>query len=71
MVGQIPNPTNDFLNILLYDEIIESVSNYEILDINGRVIKTGLLNQELNQRINIDNINKGMYLINIIVIKFS
>ncbi len=56
-----PNPAQDVLNVVLYEE---GRNNIEILDIQGRQIK--LVSPENNRiRIDISDLNKGVYLVKV------
>lgn len=52
-----PNPANDFINVVI-PEITNSY--YQLIDIAGKVVKQGILNQSVSQ-INTTDIAKGSY----------
>ncbi len=55
-----PNPTSDKIYIAnIYDNI-----NYQIIDINGKILNNGILNQE-NNFISLEELNDGIYFINV------
>ena len=53
-----PNPASEFLNI----SSIENSTNYEVVSLEGKLVKRGILN---NNPINIQNLNQGYYFIKI------
>lgn len=54
-----PNPANEFI----YVKAAEN-SNYQIIDVLGKIIKEGIITSERNE-INVSDINRGTYLIKI------
>jgi hypothetical protein len=56
-----PNPVSTKLNLLVSSFSLDN-SNYEILDINGRIMIKGAIEQD-NTVINLDNLSKGIYII--------
>jgi len=58
-----PNPTKNLLNIDFQNNQSDK-DQFKIIDINGRIISTGNLNNGLNQ-INIENFAKGLYIFNL------
>lgn len=56
-----PNPANDVINLSTSNSL--SINKLEIIDINGRKIKS--IKNIINKEINISDLNKGLYLINI------
>ena len=63
-----PNPTQDFVNINFENE-----SEYQInvTDLSGKIIYTFEENNQLEQRINLQNLKVGVYLLVIKDIKFK
>jgi uncharacterized delta-60 repeat protein len=61
-----PNPTKNLLNIDFQNNQSDK-DQFKIIDINGRIISIGNLNNGLNQ-INIENFAKGLYIFNLGVI---
>jgi hypothetical protein len=57
-----PNPVNDVLSINASNI---SITNLEIMDINGRVIKSILTDNSFEATINVSNLSAGVYMINI------
>jgi TonB family protein len=57
-----PNPTDSWLNI----ELIGASDNvsFQIIDSQGKIIKTGLLNKDL-KAINVSDLTKGFYIIKV------
>ncbi len=53
-----PNPTSDFLNI----KSSQKISKIEIYDMSGKLVKSGILKDE---KINVQNLSKGNYLLKI------
>lgn len=52
-----PNPSNDFINL----KNLNSISEYEIINLSGKIIKTGISEGEIE----IKNLDNGIYLIRI------
>jgi uncharacterized delta-60 repeat protein len=61
-ISLYPNPVKNQLNIDFQNNQI-NIDTYKIFDINGRIILNGNLSNGLNQ-INVENISKGMYILN-------
>ena len=57
-----PNPVNDKLNITIKDQKLQS---YELYDINGRMIKTCTNIKSQNHTIDVNSLEKGIYIIKI------
>jgi hypothetical protein len=57
-----PNPVVDFASINLIDAQINAIT---VMDINGRVIKTGNSNELLNAKIDLSDLTAGIYLMTI------
>jgi hypothetical protein len=58
-----PNPTSDTLTIISNENETEDIT-YNIVDLLGRVVKKG--QSKLNQEINIQDLNNGNYIVEII-----
>ena len=58
-----PNPANDVINLSASNKI--NLKKLEVLDVNGRIIKSTSLENITNKKINISELNSGLYLINI------
>ncbi len=52
-----PNPSNDFINL----KNLNSISEYEIINLSGKIIKTGISEGEIE----IKNLDNGIYFIRI------
>jgi subtilisin-like proprotein convertase family protein len=59
-----PNPTSDQIYIVRGDNILD-FNKYEVRDITGRVVLTGLLTST-HQTISVGNINSGVYSLNLL-----
>ncbi len=57
-----PNPVVDFASISLVDTQINAIT---VMDINGRVVKTGNSNELLNAKIDLSDLTAGIYLMTI------
>ena len=57
-----PNPVVDFASINVVDAQINAIT---VTDINGRIVKTGNSNELLNAKIDLSDLNAGMYLMTI------
>lgn len=62
VIKLFPNPVNDILSI---NTTSVSISNVEILDINGRIIKSIAIGNSFDAKINVSDLNAGVYMINI------
>lgn len=58
-----PNPVIDVLNLSASNKT--NLKKLEVVDINGRIIKSTSLENITNKEINISELNSGLYLINI------
>ncbi|QEE50627.1 T9SS type A sorting domain-containing protein [Flavobacterium alkalisoli] len=58
-----PNPASDVINIANAENIL--VNGVEIVDLNGRVVKSVNLNGVTEAQINISDLSSGMYLMNV------
>jgi hypothetical protein len=56
-----PNPTVNDINITFDDNVNENVT-FNIFDMSGRMVKQGNL---FNNNINVSNLNRGTYIINL------
>jgi len=63
-----PNPTQDFVNINFENE---SEYQINITDLSGKIIYTFEENNQLEQRINLQNLKVGVYLLVIKDVKFK
>jgi uncharacterized delta-60 repeat protein len=59
-----PNPSTDYINILLNDKNTTSQITYHISDINGRTVMSGVLSED-NNRIDISELNNGIYFVSL------
>lgn len=57
-----PNPVVDYASISLVDAQINAIT---VMDINGRVVKTGNSNELLNAKIDLSDLTAGIYLMTI------
>jgi hypothetical protein len=57
-----PNPVNDILSISTSHV---SISNVEVVDINGRIVKSVSSNNSFDSKINVSDLSAGVYIINI------
>jgi hypothetical protein len=57
-----PNPVIDFASINLIDTQIIAIT---VIDINGRIVKTGDTNELSNAKINLSDLTSGIYLLKI------
>ncbi|MGB1247682.1 MAG: MopE-related protein [Chitinophagales bacterium] len=55
-----PNPTNDILNIEIYENI---ALNFEVIDMNGRILSTDIVQTNKGYQINMAPLNAGIYLV--------
>src|SRR5690606_18599144 len=58
-----PNPASDVINIANAENIL--VNGVEIVDLNGRVVKSVNFNGVTQAQINISELSSGMYLMNV------
>lgn len=58
-----PNPANDVINLSVANRL--NLTKLEIVDMNGRVIKSLSIGNVTKKEINISELNSGLYLINI------
>ncbi|WP_433816202.1 T9SS type A sorting domain-containing protein [Flavobacterium johnsoniae] len=54
-----PNPSSDFINIKTENDT--RLENFQIFDLNGRLVRTSAL--DLNNKIDISNLNQGSYIL--------
>lgn len=57
-----PNPSNDVLNI----EATEAFNEIRFYTIDGKLVKSEMMESQFNKRINVQHFNKGLYYIQII-----
>lgn len=63
-INVFPNPATDYIYITLSNEIISNTScSYQLLDIMGREVSTGIIAQE-KQCLDISEISEGLYFLN-------
>ena len=60
-VSTYPNPTVDVINV--YNSNNLELSSYKIVDLKGTVIKSGSLNNTLDQKINVSELSQGVYML--------
>lgn len=60
-VNIYPNPARNFIII----ESDNGVNSIEVVDTKGRIVKHSVVNNQLSQTINIEDISKGLYLVNV------
>jgi len=61
-----PNPTKEILNIN-FGKLTNKKSAIKIVDINGKIVFTSTIeNPSIIEKINLSNLSKGMYLVNVI-----
>uniref|UniRef100_UPI004048BBCC T9SS type A sorting domain-containing protein n=1 Tax=Mariniflexile sp. TaxID=1979402 RepID=UPI004048BBCC len=63
IINIYPNPVEDVLRLSLSDNI--NLAKLEIVDINGRLIKTISAEKVFDKEVNTSDLNKGMYMLNI------
>lgn len=61
VVSTYPNPTVDVINV--YNSNNLELSSYKIVDLKGTVIKSGSLNNTLDQKINASELSQGVYML--------
>ncbi|MSP85349.1 MAG: T9SS type A sorting domain-containing protein, partial [Flavobacteriaceae bacterium] len=61
VVSTYPNPTIDIINV--YNSNNLELSNYNLIDLKGTVIKSGVLNNTLDQKINVSELSQGVYML--------
>jgi len=59
-----PNPATDYVKLDL-EEAIDN-ANIQLLDLTGRVIKSMDASKQINLRMDVSDLNEGIYLLNII-----
>ncbi|MFC7000045.1 T9SS type A sorting domain-containing protein [Rufibacter roseus] len=55
-----PNPVSDFVNVMLQEQNI----NYQLIDLNGKTMATGILSKQTN-RISTATLTNGIYILNL------
>jgi hypothetical protein len=63
LVSTYPNPTIDVINV--YNSNNLDLTDYKLIDIKGSVIKSGTLNNSLDQKINVSELAQGVYMLNL------
>ncbi len=58
-----PNPTHDRLNVEV--TLTQGMYQFQITDLNGRVVKTGTGMSNQREVISMNNLQKGIYLLKI------
>src|SRR5690606_23265803 len=58
-----PNPSSDVINITNASNIL--LNGVEIIDLNGRVVKSAKFNGVSEAQVNISDLSAGMYLMNV------
>ena len=61
LVSTYPNPTIDVINV--YNSNNLDLANYNLIDVKGTVIKSGVLNNSLDQKINVSELSQGVYML--------
>ena len=61
-INLYPNPVTDLITV---EGVFEVNSHYRIFDALGREVKKGLIKSENSTSINVSNLSKGTYYINI------
>ena len=60
-----PNPNNGLLNISISNEALNDELSLSILDITGREIKTATLNSQSQQTVDLKDLSRGVYIVQI------
>lgn len=63
-VSTYPNPTVDIINV--YNSNNLELSNYKLMDLKGTIIKSGILNNSVEQQINVSELSQGLYMLKLI-----
>lgn len=63
LVKLYPNPSSTTISITLNNSTTDL--SYDILDMNGRIIKSGTIVPENNNSINIESLENGIYIVNL------
>lgn len=61
-VSTYPNPTVDVINV--YNSNNLELSGYKLVDLKGAVIKSGVLDNSIDQIINVSEVSQGIYMLN-------
>ena len=61
VVSTYPNPTVDVINV--YNSNNLELSSYKVIDLKGTVIKSGVLNNTIDQKINVSDLATGAYML--------
>lgn len=56
-----PNPTTDLLNVVVENTFVPGDLTYSVVDLTGKVVKTGELNAE--KQINVQELTNGLYVL--------
>lgn len=63
-----PNPANEYIQIKNLSQTLSIGATYQLMDVSGRVIETGSLNNnqgEFNQTISVQNLPSGIYFLHL------
>jgi hypothetical protein len=58
-----PNPSSSLINIMLKDAFLGLDFEFQIIDVNGRIIKTIQKASEANTTLNVSQLSKGLYFV--------
>lgn len=61
-VSTYPNPTVDVINV--YNSNNLELSGYKLVNLKGAVIKSGVLDNSIDQSINVSDVSQGVYMLN-------
>ena len=61
-ISTYPNPTVDVINV--YNSNNLELSGYKLVDLKGAVIKSGVLDNSMDQIINVSEVSQGIYMLN-------
>ncbi|WP_378180095.1 T9SS type A sorting domain-containing protein [Aquimarina sp. SS2-1] len=56
-----PIPANDVINIVIEDSFVQGDLDYSVFSIDGKKVKTGVLNA--NKQVNVSDLNQGNYIL--------
>ena len=59
-----PNPTTDFIDIIISSDDLTMISNFSITDTHGKILLNGIIN-ETNTKLNFSEYASGVYFLNI------
>lgn len=57
-----PNPTSDYINIIITDNKVYERIDYKIIDLKGSVISSDTIDK-LKKNINVSELSNGLYLL--------